>query len=49
VHIRELRPSFGAGFIVAVAGEILLMPGLGKTPAAFSIDVDDNGRISGMF
>jgi formate--tetrahydrofolate ligase len=49
VHVREIRPSFGAGFLVAVAGDILLMPGLGKAPAAFDIDVDEEGRIVGMF
>lgn len=49
VRIRELRPSFGAGFIVAIAGDMLLMPGMGKDPAAFHIDVDDSGRITGMF
>jgi formate--tetrahydrofolate ligase len=47
--VREIRPSAGAGFLVAVAGEILLMPGLGKAPAAFKIDVDEEGRIMGLF
>jgi len=49
IHIRELRTSIGAGFIVPVSGEILLMPGLGKAPAAFQIDVDAAGRITGLF
>lgn len=49
IHVRELRPSIGAGFLVAVAGEIMLMPGLGRTPAAQRIDVDAEGRISGLF
>ena len=48
LHVRELKISAGAGFIVAVCGDILLMPGMGKTPAALHIDVDDNGVISGM-
>ena len=49
LHVRELRLSAGAGFIVAVCGDVMLMPGLGKTPTAFSIDVDDHGKISGLF
>jgi len=49
INVRELRVSAGAGFIVAVSGEIMLMPGLGKTPAAFNIDVDEDGRITGLF
>lgn len=48
LRVRELKISAGAGFIVAVCGEILLMPGMGKTPAALHIDVDDNGVISGL-
>ena len=49
LHVREVRLSAGAGFLVAICGEIMLMPGLGKTPTAFLIDVDDNGKISGLF
>ncbi|HMS56808.1 MAG TPA: formate--tetrahydrofolate ligase [Fimbriimonadaceae bacterium] len=49
VHVREIRLSAGAGFLVAVCGEIMLMPGLGKSPTAFVIDVDDQGKISGLF
>jgi formate--tetrahydrofolate ligase len=49
VHIRELRLANGAGFIVAVAGDIMTMPGLPKVPAAEAIDVDGQGRISGLF
>jgi formate--tetrahydrofolate ligase len=49
INIREIRVSAGAGFLVAVAGEIMLMPGLGKTPAAFNIDVDETGKITGLF
>lgn len=49
VHIRELRLANGAGFIVAIAGDIMTMPGLPKIPAAEAIDVDGQGRISGLF
>lgn len=49
LHVREIRLSAGAGFLVAICGEIMLMPGLGKSPTAFVIDVDDNGKISGLF
>jgi formate--tetrahydrofolate ligase len=49
VHIREVRLANGAGFIVAIAGDMMTMPGLPKTPAAENIDVDENGRITGLF
>lgn len=49
VEIREVRLANGAGFIVAIAGDIMTMPGLPKTPAAEKIDIDENGRISGLF
>ncbi|MCL2619988.1 MAG: formate--tetrahydrofolate ligase [Defluviitaleaceae bacterium] len=49
VNIRDLRISAGAGFIVALAGDIMTMPGLPKVPSAESIDVDKEGRISGLF
>ena len=49
VSVKELRISSGAGFIVAITGEIMTMPGLPKVPAAEGIDVDDRGRISGLF
>lgn len=49
VTVRELKASAGAGFIVALTGDILTMPGLPKRPAAENIDVDENGRISGLF
>jgi formate--tetrahydrofolate ligase len=48
-NIRELRLSNGAGFIVAIAGDIMTMPGLPKVPAAENIDVDDEGVIKGLF
>ena len=49
VTIRELKPSIGAGFIVALSGDIMTMPGLPKVPAAEKIDVDANGKITGLF
>ena len=49
VTVRNLRVSAGAGFIVALTGEIMTMPGLPKVPAAERIDVDENGVISGLF
>jgi formate--tetrahydrofolate ligase len=49
LKVREVRLSAGAGFLVAICGDIMLMPGLGKTPSAFNIDVDENGRITGLF
>ena len=49
VTVRNLKISAGAGFIVALTGEIMTMPGLPKAPAAQRIDVDENGVISGLF
>ena len=49
VTVRNLKVSAGAGFIVALTGDILTMPGLPKVPAAEKIDVDENGRIEGLF
>ena len=49
VTVRNLEISAGAGFIVALTGEIMTMPGLPKVPAAERIDVDENGKISGLF
>lgn len=49
VTVREAYVSAGAGFVVALTGSIMTMPGLPKTPAAFAIDVDDNGDIVGLF
>jgi formate--tetrahydrofolate ligase len=49
IQIRALAPSAGAGFIVAFAGDIMTMPGLPLEPAAETIDVDDEGRITGLF
>ena len=47
--VREVKLSAGAGFIVALTGSIMTMPGLPKAPAALKIDVDDNGKITGLF
>ena len=49
VTVRNLKVSAGAGFIVALTGEIMTMPGLPKRPAAERIDVDETGKISGLF
>jgi formate--tetrahydrofolate ligase len=49
VEISDVRISAGAGFIVAIAGNMMTMPGLPKAPAAEKIDVDDEGRITGLF
>ena len=49
VTVRSLRLSAGAGFIVALTGDIMTMPGLPKVPAAERIDVDETGKISGLF
>lgn len=49
VTIKNLKVSAGAGFIVALTGDIMTMPGLPKVPAAQEIDVDENGRIKGLF
>ncbi len=49
VEISAVRLAAGAGFIVAIAGNMMTMPGLPKTPAAENIDVDENGRIVGLF
>ena len=47
--VREVYVSAGAGFIVALTGAVMTMPGLPKKPAAFGIDVDGDGRITGLF
>ena len=49
VTVREVKVSAGAGFIVALTGDVLTMPGLPKSPAAERIDVDSTGKISGLF
>lgn len=49
ITVRELRPSLGAGFIVALTGTVLTMPGLPKHPSALDMDIDENGVITGLF
>ena len=49
VTVRNLKVSAGAGFIVALTGDIMTMPGLPKVPSAEKIDVDENGKITGLF
>ncbi|MDI6602046.1 MAG: formate--tetrahydrofolate ligase [Thermoanaerobacteraceae bacterium] len=49
VTVRQVKPSAGAGFLVALTGEIMTMPGLPKHPAAYDMDIDENGRITGLF
>ena len=49
INIRDVKVSAGAGFVVALAGAIMTMPGLGKDPAAYRIDIDADGQIHGLF
>ncbi|MBQ7846782.1 MAG: formate--tetrahydrofolate ligase, partial [Clostridia bacterium] len=49
VTVRNLKVSAGAGFVVALTGNIMTMPGLPKVPAAEKIDLDDEGKITGLF
>ena len=49
VTIKNVKVSAGAGFVVVLPGDIMTMPGLPKVPAAEKIDVDENGKISGLF
>ncbi len=49
ITVRNIKPSIGAGFLVAITGDIMTMPGLPKIPAAEKIDVDRTGKISGLF
>ena len=49
VTVRDLRPYTGAGWIVALCGDMQTMPGLGTTPAAVNVDIDDEGRTVGLF
>ena len=49
ITVRELRPSLGAGFIVALTGKVLTMPGLPKHPSALDMDIDENGKVTGLF
>ena len=49
INIRDIELKSGAGFIVALAGNMMLMPGLGKNPASINMTIDDNGKIAGLF
>ena len=49
VTVRNVKIAAGAGFIVVLTGDIMTMPGLPKSPAAERIDIDDNGKITGLF
>lgn len=49
IAVREVKVSAGAGFVVVLAGSVMTMPGLPKVPAAEKIDVDESGRITGLF
>ena len=49
VKINDIIPSAGAGFLVAISGDIMRMPGLPKRPAAVNMDIDENGKIIGLF
>ena len=49
IHIREFVPKLGAGFIVALTGDVMTMPGLPKKPAALNMDVDEKGNTIGLF
>ncbi|MDF2840877.1 MAG: Formate--tetrahydrofolate ligase, partial [Clostridia bacterium] len=49
ISVKEVRVSAGAGFIVALTGDVMIMPGLPKVPSAEKIDIDENGVISGLF
>jgi formate--tetrahydrofolate ligase len=49
VDVREVRLAAGAQFVVMICGDVMTMPGLPKAPAAHAIDIDDRGRILGLF
>jgi len=49
IRVTSARVSAGAGFVVVYTGDVMTMPGLAKHPAALGIDVDDDGKISGLF
>jgi formate--tetrahydrofolate ligase len=49
VTVKNVKVSAGAGFVVVLTGDIMTMPGLPKAPAALKIDVDENGKITGLF
>ena len=49
ITVREVYVSAGAGFVVVLTGAVMTMPGLSKNPAAYGVDVDENGKITGLF
>jgi formate--tetrahydrofolate ligase len=49
VTVREVRLAAGAEFVVMICGDVMTMPGLPREPAALRIDIDDEGRVSGLF
>ena len=49
VTVRNMKVSAGAGFVVVLTGDVMTMPGLPKVPAAVNVDVDENGKIKGLF
>jgi formate--tetrahydrofolate ligase len=49
IPVRDIRPYTGAGFLTPLCGDIMQMPGLGKTPAGFNVDIDADGRTVGLF
>jgi formate--tetrahydrofolate ligase len=49
IHVREVRLAAGAEFVVMICGEVMTMPGLPKVPSAEKIDIDDNGKVIGLF
>jgi formate--tetrahydrofolate ligase len=49
ITVREVRVAAGAGFLVAITGEIMTMPGLPKQPSAEKMDIDNDGKIVGLF
>ena len=49
INVRDVYVNAGAGFVVVITGAIMTMPGLGKTPAAYGIDVTSDGKITGLF
>jgi len=49
INIRDIEIRSGAGFLVAIAGDMMLMPGLSKNPAAVNMKISNSGKISGLF
>jgi formate--tetrahydrofolate ligase len=49
LNVREVRLANGAGFVVAICGDMMTMPGLPKVPSSERVDIDDNGKVSGLF